>query len=125
MKSSRKRRVIALALAGVAFLGATSVTIMGTMALFSDTKKANNHINAGSLNLGFELTNLKGKMPNASTGILEDVDDSTVVDLTADGAKIFDIDNAVPGLDLTATLRLTNNGSVAFSSVTSIVDLEL
>ena len=55
----KRRNKIIIAASLVAAIGVAGVTIGTTTALFSRTQNANVHINAGSLNVGFYLTELK------------------------------------------------------------------
>ena len=125
MKYSRTRRVTAVFLASFALVTTSTVTSLATLALFSDVTRSTGHVTAGNLELEFKRTRLSGLIPNASNGILEEVSDDTIIDLKTDTNDIFNIEHAVPGMSVTATLELTNVGTVAFNAVVSIINVRL
>ena len=103
-----------LIIAGSAAVVALGGAIGGTYALFSRTADTTVHVKVGNLNFKFERTQLLSRELDSSTGYLTDHTDTTVVDLTASGAKAMDVANAAPGASYTGTFVLTNTGSTAF-----------
>jgi hypothetical protein len=125
MNKQRRRRLFSVGLMLLALVSTTSIAGLTTFALYSDEAKNNGHINAGNLQVEFTRTKLFGLVPNEQNGLLEEMEDNTVVDLKTDTNDIFTIKNAVPGMSITAELELKNLGSVAFNSYVKIVDLTL
>lgn len=125
MNKYRGRRLFSVGMLSVALIGTASVGILTSYALFSDEAKSANHVTAGTLELEFKRTKLFGLFPNEQNGILEQREDTTVVDLKTDNSDIITITNAVPGMSITAEMELTNKGSVAFDTYVEIVDVTL
>lgn len=103
-----------LIIAGSAAVVALGGAIGGTYALFSRTADTTVHVKVGNLNFKFERTKLVSDELDSTTGYLAERTDTTVVDLTASGAKAMDVANAAPGASYTGTFVLTNTGSTAF-----------
>lgn len=112
-KASRK---LLLALLTIAVC--LALLVAGTYALFSREFTSTNHLVAGNLNIKLTRTRLETKTLGAE-GYLVTSTNADEKDFTnADGENIFDLkDGAViaPGCEFTADLKLTNEGSVAFS----------
>lgn len=93
--------------------------IIGTVyALFSDTVSVKNHLQAGTLDVTLERTELKYTLLNQN-GQLETIEDLTPIDFTSpNNENVFGIDdsdvNIVPGSYFEAKMKLKNTGNVAF-----------
>lgn len=101
-----------------------AMIVVGTYALFTDSVDLSNHLQAGTLKVKLERTNLKwAKLDSA--GYLETGEDAATKDFTEPTTdNIFGIGEdvlVVPGAYYQATLKLTNNGSVAFDYTVKIV----
>ncbi len=108
---------------GVAALGLGGA-IGGTFALFNRNLNVVTHVKVGNLNFSFSRTQLKSKVLNEK-GYLEDKVDSTVVDLTQDGSKAFDLDNIAPGSEVESTFKLENTGGTAFKTTLELLNVEV
>lgn len=110
-----KNRIKVLIMSFVAITICLTMVTLGTFALFSDTAIVNHHLQAGNLDVLLERTNLKSKVLGVD-GYLELKENNNLVDFTSNSTKnIFDLESSlmVPGTYYEATLKLTNNGSVA------------
>ncbi len=94
----------------------TALIVGGTYALFTDTVKVNNHLSAGNLTVGLDRILYKQHVL-ADNGLMTDLEDKTVLDLTNNANKIFNVEKAVPTSKYEATIRVSNNteGSTAFA----------
>ncbi len=108
---AKRTRVLLLSL--VTVLLGVALVVGGTFALFSDEVTVNNHLSAGSLEVGLQRTSFTTHTI-ADNGLMEDVTDSTVVDLVASNDPVFNIVNAVPTSYYAAKLEVSNRGDVAF-----------
>lgn len=115
-----KGLIIASCVASLGLAGA----IGGTYALFSRKLEVVSHVKVGNLNFSFVRTSLKQKVLN-DKGYLEEKVDTSVVDLTSDGAKAFDLDGVVPGSEIESTFKLANIGGTAFKTEVNLVNLEV
>ncbi len=85
-----------------------------TYALFSDTVTANNHIEAGTLKVGFKRTSkVLDYYSQEEVKRVQDVD-STIVDLREDANKQFAISGFVPTTSLTMDYEISNLGNTIF-----------
>lgn len=118
----KKTKVIIISC--ITILVCLSLIIVGTYALFSQTVNIENHLQAGTLKVKLERTNLIWVELNVD-GYLEENQDSTVKDFTSPTFEnIFGIEDGVlvvPGCYYEASMRLTNDGSVAFDYIVKIV----
>lgn len=128
MKNTNKRR--ALLVSSLVILLCLSIIAGMTYALFTDTQKVSNHLQAGDLEVTLKRTALTKTMLSATTGKLETVtpavvDDETddvtftnptdenVFGLTTDGnGNVTEL--IVPGSKYVATMQIENNSDVAF-----------
>lgn len=115
-----KGLLIASGVAALALGGA----IGGTFALFNRNLNVVSHVKVGNLNFSFSRTKLKSKVPNAK-GDLEDKVDDSIVDLTQDGSKAFELENVVPGSDVEATFKLENTGGTAFKTTLELLNVKV
>lgn len=100
----------------VAILLALMVIVGVTFALFSDSTKISNHLDAGTLKITLVRESLTGSAL-ADDGTLATVTDNTVKDFTNSSDNVFNLksgDLVVPKSTYTANMKLNNNGSVAF-----------
>jgi predicted ribosomally synthesized peptide with SipW-like signal peptide len=118
----KKTKVIIISC--ITILVCLSLIIVGTYALFSQTVNIENHLQAGTLKVKLERTNLIWVELNVD-GYLEENQDSTVKDFTSPTSEnIFGIEDGVlvvPGCYYEASMRLTNDGSVAFDYIVKIM----
>ena len=117
-----KSKVRTLLMSCVMIMLCAVLLIGGTFALWTDSAKVENHLVAGKLKVKLERISLTKTYLNNETGYLVTTDpDTTIVDFTntnTANANVFGIDNGekvVPCSQYEATLRLSNNGDVAFS----------
>lgn len=111
---TRRHSVLIFSL--VAILLALMVIVGVTYALFSDSVKISNHIDAGTLKITLVRESLTGSAL-ANDGTLETVTDNNVKDFTKSEDNVFNLktgDLVVPKSTYTANMKITNNGSVAF-----------
>ncbi len=97
----------------------TVVTIVGaTFALFSDSVTVNNHLSAGTLEIKLERTNLEW-LELDQNGYLETKYNTNVVDFTNNNTdNVFGLTSqtkVVPGVYYNATMKISNESSVAFN----------
>ncbi len=91
----------------------TALTVGGTLALFSDRAEVNNHLSAGSLDVGLNRIAYTENALNAQ-GIMAKSTNNTRLDLTKSANQMFSIEKAVPTSSYEATVEVSNLGSVAF-----------
>lgn len=129
-----KKRTRTLLSASVLLMLSVATLVGATYALFTDTAKINNHLQAGNLNISLFRNSLTKNTLN-SLGYLEESTDTTVVDFTGTTNKnIFGLENdevIVPTSSFKADLELINGkknsdnsitkSSVAFSYTVKIV----
>lgn len=129
-----KKRTRTLLSASVLLMLSVATLVGATYALFTDTAKINNHLQAGNLNISL-LRNSLTKNTLNSLGYLKESTDTTVVDFTGTTNKnIFGLENdevIVPASSFKADLELINGkknsdnsftkSSVAFSYTVKIV----
>ncbi len=114
-----RKRVRTLLLASVTIMLCMALLIGGTYALWSKTVSVTNHLVAGNLDLKLERIALSKTMLDNETGYMKTVSNTDTVDLTTGSdVNVFGIEESelvVPTSCYEATLKLTNNGSVAFT----------
>lgn len=93
--------------------------IGGTYALFSDEITTENHLKAGTLEIGLQRTSLTKTYLDETTGYLKTDTNNNVVNFTnATRENVFGIESnemVVPGSAYEAKMKITNKGSVAFT----------
>lgn len=105
---------------------ASTAIVGGTYALWSSETKVESHLTSGNLKIKLERTNLTKCNVNQETGYLATTTNNDVIDFTnssSTNSNIFGIENGeliVPGSYYEATLKLSNNGTVAFDYVISL-----
>lgn len=98
----------------------TAIIVGMTFALFSEQMKLTNHLKAGELSITLTRTNLKYSTLDGK-GYLKEVVVDKVEDFTSSNSankNIFNIDDSTliaPGSYFESTMKLTNNGNVAFT----------
>lgn len=109
---TKKRTLLLSAL--TALLG-VSVAVGASYALFTDQVTVNNHLSAGSLDVGLYRVEYKENVLVADGTIAESTPDTTRVDLTQNADKLFVIDDLfVPTSWYETTVEVSNSGDVAF-----------
>ena len=116
------KKVRTLLVACVMMMLCTAMIVGGTFALWSDSAKVENHLKAGTLEVKLERISLtKTYLDNATGRLVTTAPDTTVVDFTDTNTvstNIFNIgsdEKVVPCSKYQATLKLSNNGDVAFT----------
>lgn len=128
-EQSSSTRVKAIIIALMSILICVSLIVTGTFALFTDSVKVSNHLQAGKLDATLTRTHLVYTL--LEDEVLQDktVEDDLALDgtTTAD-ANVFGISDGlsyvVPGSYFEATMLLKNNGNVAFDYSVEIVIVE-
>lgn len=123
MKSTNRKRAL-LVSASVILLCMTIIVGM-TWALFTDTQKVTNHLQAGDLSITLKRTELTKTTLNAQGKLVTSAADTTVVNFsnptdenvfgTVTGEKI------VPGTKYVAKMQIENHSDVAFGYWIEIV----
>ena len=123
MKSTNRKRAL-LVSASVILLCMTIIVGM-TWALFTDTQKVSNHLQAGDLSITLKRTELTKTTLNAQGKLVTSAADTTVVNFsnptdenvfgTVTGEKI------VPGTKYVAKMQIENHSDVAFGYWIEIV----
>ncbi len=127
--SSRKRSLI---VSGSVILLCLTVIVGMTFALFTDTQKVTNHLQAGDLKITLKRVELlKTTLDENGYLVTPDEPDKTEKDFTnPTDANVFDIEfddqgnvkeKFVPGSKYTATMKIQNNSDVAFGYWVEIV----
>ncbi len=113
-----KSKVRTLVLASMMIMLCMAMLVGGSYALWSMDKTYVNHLQAGELALTLERTALTKHVLNGETGYLDEITDDSTVDFTNNRtANVFGIENGeivVPMSSYEATMKITNNGDVAF-----------
>ena len=119
-----RNRVRTFVLSCVALLCSLVLITVATYALFSDYTKVTNHLQAGNLDIELHRIGYQWKHIDAN-GFIDEIDNDDVVDFTHETEEnIFGLDDGAltaPGCEYTATMRVTNTGSVAFKYWIEIV----
>ena len=115
-----QKRIKALIMSFAAITVCLTLLSFGTYALFSDSVTVEHHLQAGSLDAKLERTNLESKVLGTD-GYLETETNNNLVDFTSSTSltsNVFDLEDkelVAPGTSYEATMKLSNNGTVAFS----------
>lgn len=108
-----------LLIACVMILLCAIMIVGGTYALWSDSASVHNHLIAGKLDLTLERTSLKKTYLDNASGYMVTSTSNTPVDFSGSTTEnVFGIgtnEKVVPTSEYEATLKITNNGDVAFS----------
>lgn len=113
--SSKVKRMSALIIACIAVALCVSLMAVGTYALFSETVTVSGHLQSGELDATLSRVKLV-KNELSTEGFIESNTDNSIVpdhQLT----NVFDLsstDKIAPGCSYVATMRIANNGDVAF-----------
>ncbi len=120
MKSNKGKRIALLASAILVSAGlATGIGV--TYALYSKQVKVINHVTIGNLSFDLKRTKLETYAIDSNTGFLAQLpSDENTLDLSKDGSKAFEAENAAPGASYKATFELTNTGGTAFTAKAEI-----
>ena len=113
--SIKSKRMGALTLACIAVTLCISLMAVGTYALFSETITVSGHLQSGKLDASLSRVQLVKKDLNAE-GFLAEVTDNTIVpeDQLDNIFGLTATDKVAPGCSYAATMRISNNGNVAF-----------
>lgn len=114
-----KNKTKTLGIAGILIVLCIALLIGGTYALFSDRIEVENHLQAGTLKIKLERTSLTKTCLDETTGYLNTLTNTSTVDFTNQTTEnVFGIGTnelVVPGSSYEAQMKITNNGSVAFT----------
>lgn len=126
MGNWRRKRIL---IASGAIILLCMVIIVGmTSALFTDSKRVTNHLQAGNLEVGLKRTYLEYKVLDDDGKLALTTDDSVEDFTDSNGENIFGVDaeniRIVPGSYFKAEMEITNEGNVAFTYNLSIKLLE-
>ena len=115
-------KVRTLLMSCVMMMLCAAMIVGGTFALWSDSAKVENHLTAGTLKVKLERISLtKTYLDNETGYLVTTAPDTTIVNFTdtnTANANVFGLDDdekVVPCSEYEATLKLSNNGDVAFS----------
>lgn len=113
------KKTKAMGIAVILIVLCVALFIGGTYALFSDNVTTENHLQAGTLKIGLQRTNLSKTYLDETTGYLKTDTNNNVIDFTnATTENVFGIGSeelVVPGSAYEAKMKITNKGSVAFT----------
>lgn len=114
-----KNKTKTLGIAGILIVLCVALLIGGTYALFSDQIEVENHLQAGTLKVKLERTSLTKTYLDETTGYLKTLTNTSTVDFTNQTTEnVFGVGTnelVVPGSSYEAQMKITNNGSVAFT----------
>ena len=123
MKSTNRKRAL-LVSASVILLCMTIIVGM-TWALFTDTQKVTNHLQAGDLSITLKRTELTKTTLNAQGKLVESAPDTTTKNFSnPTDENVFGIvegEKIVPGTKYVAKMQIENNSDVAFGYWIEIV----
>ena len=113
-----KRKLRAVLVSALMIMMCTVLLVSGTYALFSSGAKVENHLQAGTLQLKLERTHLEKYRLDEVTGYQKAEEDNTLKDFSVPNTQnVFGIGEnelVAPTSSYEATMKLSNNGSVAF-----------
>jgi len=123
MKSTNRKRAL-LVSASVILLCMTIIVGM-TWALFTDTQKVTNHLQAGDLSITLKRTELTKTTLNAQGKLVESAPDTTTKNFSnPTDENVFGIvegEKIVPGTKYVAKMQVENHSDVAFGYWIEIV----
>ena len=123
MKSTNRKRAL-LVSASVILLCMTIIVGM-TWALFTDTQKVNNHLQAGDLSITLKRTELTKTTLNAQGKLVTSAPDTTTKNFSnPTDENVFGIvegEKIVPGTKYQASMQIENHSDVAFGYWIEIV----
>ena len=123
MKSTNRKRAL-LVSASVILLCMTIIVGM-TWALFTDTQKVNNHLQAGDLSITLKRTELTKTTLNAQGKLVTSAPDTTTKNFSnPTDENVFGIvegEKIVPGTKYVAKMQVENHSDVAFGYWIEIV----
>ena len=123
MKSTNRKRAL-LVSASVILLCMTIIVGM-TWALFTDTQKVNNHLQAGDLSITLKRTELTKTTLNAQGKLVTSAPDTTTKNFSnPTDENVFGIvegEKVVPGTKYVAKMKIENRSDVAFGYWIEIV----
>ena len=115
-------RTKAVVLSVIALAASVTVLIAATFALFSDSSKTTNHLEAGTLEAGLRQINVSG-VALQEDGTLAEFSTATDIDLTTDDKRLFALENVCPGVEQTVRLKISNEGTTAFTYSVKVAEL--
>ena len=123
MKSTNRKR--ALLVSSSVILLCMTVIVGMTWALFTDTQKVNNHLQAGDLSITLKRTELTKTTLNAQGKLVTSAPDTTTKNFSNPTDEnvfgIVDGEKIVPGTKYQASMQIENHSDVAFGYWIEIV----
>lgn len=122
-----RSKIKVLIASAFAIVGAAALVVAGTYALFSDSISIDNHLQAGTLKAKLERTSLNMVTLDPETGYLVEHSDDEIKDFTESSMlseNIFGLEEdslIFPAAFYEVTMKLSNDGSVAFDYTVNIV----
>jgi predicted ribosomally synthesized peptide with SipW-like signal peptide len=121
----RTIKIRTLLVSSVVILLAMALIIGVTWALFTDTQKVSNHLQAGDLSITLKRTELTKKTLTTNGYLVDLPTDTTIVDFSdSTEANVFGIgrgEKIVPGSKFVAKMDISNESDVAFDYWIEIV----
>lgn len=115
-----KAKMISLIASTVLTTAALGTSLGTTYALYSKETSVTAHVKVGKLKFSFSRTKLEGEALD-NDGLLSPIaPDTTVLDLSQNGADALSASNAIPGAFYKATFTLENKGTTAFTTKVEI-----
>ncbi|MBQ5802517.1 MAG: hypothetical protein IIW27_05745 [Clostridia bacterium] len=113
--SSKVKRMSALTIACIAVALCVSLMAVGTYALFSETVTVSGHLQSGKLDASLSRVKLVKNELTDEGFIKESTDLTEVPDSQLTNVfGLSDTDKVAPGCSYVATMKISNNGNVAF-----------
>ncbi len=98
----------------LAIVISAGLVVGGTYAIFSDKVTVNNHLKAGTLDVGLNRVSYQEYTLSDRGTMTVGALNTERVDLTKDASSVFSVSRAVPTSWYEAKIEVSNNGSVAF-----------
>lgn len=113
------KKLRALLSAALMLMLSVSIAVAGTYALFSDNVTVTNHLQAGTLELGLVRTKLVKCVPDATTGMPTETEDTNEKDFSAVTSEnvfgVADGEMIAPASWYEVEMSVKNKGSIAFN----------
>lgn len=116
---TKRLRTLLVSMTAIAL--STAAIAGGTYALFTDSAKVTNHLQAGTLKVGLVMTEYTDYLYDSAQDKMGKVTNTDDVDLVTSDKAVFSIEDFAPTYYREATIEITNNGTVAFDYSLSIV----
>ena len=114
-RSTRRKRVLLVSCAVI--LLCVTIIVGSTYALFTETVRSTNHLEAGNLDITLVRTKLETRMLGADGKLVTATNNTATSFTEANQDNLFGIPNGatvIPGAYFDATMEIANGGNVAF-----------